>query len=162
MRSGISPQPYASFLSSARPVPVPRVREPFRYVVAESGESGGASPDGVESVKHRWHTVRQDSGALVPSRIEGVQAVASPSEASPSEMQDQAGSSVLVLIPEEDLAAVQGTVRSSHERMQALTKRLLALGPHRLPEFKAAKAVRDDLQRLRQTLDAKTRSDDAA
>jgi hypothetical protein len=36
--------------------------------------------------------------------------------------------------------------------MCALTHRLLTLGPHRLAEFKAAKAVRDDLARLRNRL----------
>ena len=77
-------------------------------------------------------------------------------------MQELRGSSVLVLIPEADLMHVQEAVSASHNRMRVLTKRLLALGPHRLHEFKAAKAVRDDLHRLRQTLEQKSGARESA
>lgn len=162
MHTSRSPGPYASSLSST-PACMPQVRESSRYVVAESGESGGggeASAQVPEPPDQLWHTVRMESEGLVPARIEGVEAVASLGSITQSGRRERTGSSVLVLIPESDLTGIRSRVRTSHERMQVLTKRLLAVGPHRLPEFKAAKAVRDDLHRLCQMLKQKTGSGD--
>ena len=171
-----SSSPNASFLPSMRSVYIPKVREPLRFVVAEDGESGGmnaahevdaanetdaADAPAPDRPGLPWHTVRRDSDGLVPSRIERVQAVASPDGTSHSWMQERTGSAVRILIPERDLSGIQDTVCRSYERMQILTKRLLAVGPHRLPEFKAAKVVRDDLKRLCHALMAKTRTGDS-
>ncbi len=158
MRCRMSLSPYASFLPFT-PLSMPQVREPSRYVVAESEASGDTAVAHVrESSDPSWHTVRRERDGLVPSRIDGVQVAASPDGLDPSEMRERAYTSALVLIPEADLTDVQEAVSASHRRMQTLTTRLLALGPHRLPEFKAAKTVRDDLRRLRQTLNQKVGS----
>lgn len=61
--------------------------------------------------------------------------------------------------PEPTLREIRVSVARSHDRMCVLTHRLLTLGPHRLSEFKAAKAVRDDLKRLRKRLQKQRPSD---